>query len=100
MEKMNEMASENDQLRGISSAATEDTRKQSAQFKTLSDNYDKVKKNNTELNNRIRELETSVTDLKKELNVSKRQAKKADSDSNSRDIRLNRLIDEVEKYKA
>ena len=100
MSNLNAQAQEIDSLRGVTSAATEDTKKQSAQFKTISDNFDRVKRQNQEANSRIKDLDSQISSLQKELALSKKTAKKADSDINSRETRINRLIEEVEKYKT
>ncbi|KAJ3143843.1 Golgin sub A member 2 [Irineochytrium annulatum] len=67
---------------------------------TLQNQLDKAKKANEELKKRNDQLEVEVTTLKKELEGVNKAQKQTENDGNSKDLRLNRALEDLEKSKA
>lgn len=97
---INAQALEIDTLRGSNSEATEDTRKTSQQVIVLTNALDKSKKQAAEAAKKTSEQDRLIADLNKDLAAARRNQKKTEQDLNAREVRLNRLIEEVERYKT
>lgn len=50
--------------------------------------------------NKVSTLQTDSSALKKELDIEKRHAKHSDQETQSRDLRLNRALEDLEKLKS
>lgn len=60
---------------------------------------EKSKLAHDDLQNKYKDSKAEVSRLKKELDSFSRQSKQTDQDSHSKDLRLNRALDEIEKLK-
>jgi len=67
---------------------------------SLQSQIEKHKKDDEEYKKKKESYETEIANLKKEITKLKRNQKQNESDINSKDIKLNRTLDELEKYKA
>ncbi|ORX41961.1 hypothetical protein BCR36DRAFT_169181 [Piromyces finnis] len=67
---------------------------------TLQSQIEKYKKDDEEYKKKKESYETEIANLKKEITKLKRSKKQNETDINSKDIKLNRTLDELEKYKA
>jgi len=65
----------------------------------LQKTIEKQKKLQTDLQTKNSDLESDVTSLKKELDGTKRSNKQSSANRNTLEVRLNRALEEVEKYK-
>lgn len=99
MGTINSLTSEIDSLRGHTVAATEDSKKHSQQIEMLNKNFEKMKKQYQETQLKNQQLEKTITDLSKELASLTNTQKKSDKDVTAREAKINKLIDEVERYK-
>lgn len=99
MSTINDQAQQIESLKNFSSQANEDTKKHSQQLQIMSQNFEKMKKQYNEAVQKNNALEKTVADMNKELESLRNVEKKAVKDAGNRDVRLNRLIEEVEKYK-
>jgi chromosome segregation ATPase len=99
MGTINSLTSEIDALRGHTVAATEDSRKHSQQIELLNKNFEKMKKQYQDSQLKNQQLEKTIVDLNKELTQLRNTQKKSDKDVTSREAKINKLIEEVERYK-
>ena len=65
----------------------------------MSSNFEKIKKQYNEATQKNNLLEKNISEMSKEIEQLRSVEKKAVKDATSRDVRLNRLLEEVEKYK-
>jgi len=61
---------------------------------------EKSKKDDEDYKKKKESYEVEISNLKKEITKLKRNQKQNETDMNSKDIKLNRTLDELEKYKA
>jgi chromosome segregation ATPase len=100
MSTINDQAQTIENLKNFNSQASEDTKKHSQQLQLMSQNFEKIKKQFNEAVQKNNLLEKNNAELIKELESLRNVEKKAVKDASSRDVRLNRLIEEVERYKV
>lgn len=100
MSTINDQAQTIENLKNFNSQASEDTKKHSQQLQLMSSNFEKIKKQFNEAVQKNNSLEKTISELNKELDVLRNVEKKAAKDAGNRDVRLNRLIEEVERYKV
>lgn len=74
--------------------------KDQRQITSLSSQNEKLQKNLDEALNKVANLQTDVCSLKKDLDIQTRYAKHSDQDIQSRDLRLNRALEDLEKAKS
>jgi len=67
---------------------------------SLQSQIEKHKKDDEDYKKKKEGYETEITNLKKEISKLKRIQKQNETDLNSKDIKLNRTLDELEKYKT
>lgn len=99
MSMINDQAQQIESLKNFSSQASEDTKKTSQQFQIMSQNFEKMKKQYNESVQKNNNLEKNCAEMAKELENLRNVEKRATKDAGNRDVRLNRLIEEVERYK-
>ncbi|KAJ3065687.1 Golgin sub A member 2 [Podochytrium sp. JEL0797] len=68
-------------------------------MQTLQTQIDKSNRSNTDLKARNEILETERTSMKKELDALSKERRTTENDVNSKDLRLNRALEEIEKLK-
>ena len=100
MSTINDQAQAIENLKNFNSQASEDTKKHSQQLQLMSSNFEKIKKQFNEAVQKNNSLEKTIAELNKELDILRNVEKKAAKDAGNRDVRLNRLIEEVERYKV
>jgi len=61
---------------------------------------EKLKKQNEDLKKKNETLQTSCTTLKREFDAASKGKKQSDVDTTAQNVRLNRSLEEIEKYKA
>lgn len=79
---------------------TEENKKLSEKINASNVTQQKIKTQNTDLLARIAQLEKTVADQAKDLEANERDKRKAFQDQGARDVKLNRAIEELEKYKS
>lgn len=99
MSTINDQAQQIENLKNFNSQASEDTKKHSQQLQLMSQNFEKIKKQYNESVQKNNSLEKIVAEMTKEVEQLRSVEKRATKDATSRDVRLNRLIEEVERYK-
>ncbi|ORX78251.1 hypothetical protein BCR32DRAFT_282459 [Anaeromyces robustus] len=67
---------------------------------SLQTQIEKHKKDDEEYKKRKESYEVEISNLKKEITKLKRGQKQSETDINSKDIKLNRTLDELERYKT
>ncbi|KAJ3126521.1 Golgin sub A member 2 [Nowakowskiella sp. JEL0407] len=70
------------------------------QVSTLQNQYEKTKSQNEDLKKKNELYESELSSLKKSLDSVSRNSKQSESEANSKDVRLNRALEEIERLKA
>ena len=69
------------------------------QISTLNENLKKASAQNNKNEKRISTLEAQLAESEKKIERFERESKKVSQDTNVKDVRLNRVVEELEKYK-
>ena len=96
---INDQAEAIDKLKGDTRSQTEDSKKHSQQVAVLTQQLEKAKKQSAEAHAKNEQLEKTTAELHSEVSRLRNLEKKASKEVNNKDVRMNRLIEEVERYK-
>eukprot|EP00357_Protocruzia_adherens_P028564 CAMPEP_0115012318 /NCGR_PEP_ID=MMETSP0216-20121206/24650_1 /TAXON_ID=223996 /ORGANISM="Protocruzia adherens, Strain Boccale" /LENGTH=360 /DNA_ID=CAMNT_0002381321 /DNA_START=1 /DNA_END=1083 /DNA_ORIENTATION=- len=97
---LNAQELELNEFRSKGKSLSEDSKKYGAQISTLNSNLEKMKKQNADLNDKLQRTERELILLRSEAEGARRDLKKNEQGQKGKDAKLNRLIEEVEKYKS
>ncbi len=90
--QINEMESKDKSL-------SDQGKKYTAQINQLNVTMQKLKQQNTEYFSKIEGLEKTASQLRQELDKNSQTQAKSTQESHAKDVKLNRMIEELEKYK-
>lgn len=91
---------DNAQLRQDNKTLTEENKKLMRSLQVAEGHNEKLKKNIGLLEQRIKEFEKDITDARKENDTLSLQVRKQEQDINSKQGRVNRLIEDAERYRS
>ncbi|CAD7940543.1 unnamed protein product [Amoebophrya sp. A120] len=91
---------DNNQLRADNKALTEENKRLSRQHVIAEGHQDKLKKTVALLEQKIRDFEKDLGDARKENDQLSLQSRKQEQDINSKEARVNRLLEDCERYRT
>ena len=78
----------------------EESKKHSEKVNSLTQQITKLKQQVTDGQSKLKQLESTLTEQNREIEMGEREKKKTVQDQNQKDVKINRALEEVEKYKV